>query len=1005
MITKKSIVALMMTFVMLFMTACHKNVYREIENNLGVMPDELQVADITLNKGESKEIEVEFEPFDAYARYAFSVPVDRQSEISITNGVVKGLKAAATPVPVTCYALDESLDLSKTFNVKVNGYYDAVDGAIYALNRMGSFDYPVPATSVNPAATGWTVTDNGTEGINTLTLSHYDLEEEARDPNSTRWAPKYAHPAVEKNNVKIFDQFEFNVTFSTTLANVPAGKWNFSVFMEGNNVQAKWNITGLEEYVFPVAASPSWYYQVLELTAPATLDFSLQLIGETTNPDDDKTSPWIFFDSIRAVNGLNIEFDDDVPAVVEISPYTNYVKDSNFGAAETNVPLVTMTEYPWKVGNSLRSNTLDLNNSELDVVSSDTNFQVDANGKSGKFKTVVSAGKTQRFSLYQDLSGIPHNFFSFTAYFMGNPDNQTRENQYFRMFVTYKDVKGVEVTVYKNVRTESYMNGYIKNTMEGIEITDGKARIGIDFYRSNASTGGWGNESDCWFQFDDVSFIATNQLNEEEIDIFNTWGLTQLLPTAPDLGDVSTVESTGWTGNGENATASIDTAAANSAVGANSIKIAATAATTYTLTQTVTGLNIGETYVLSSHMKSSAAFDGFVSADGQSGTIVSNSMVYLQSYIEFTATATTAELAITAITADIADVYLDWVIFTSTSIVISVENVANIWVGDSLSTYVQFIPSSKAAACNYVIQTESVPGAVTISDDGVISAIKAGVTTIAVTHPASGATTTFTVTSADRPLLTSISVENKVKALGSVISTKLLLVTKTPATAIMGTVTYSIAEGSEAFVSLQGTKINLIAAGVAIVNVTALDVNGTPVNTSFTVTVQTIQEANRIAQLASFNAGARNNVSFADGGWKVISNNGENSTPTFGPNNIFGGSLLWIKNNPANYNFMLQQSFTNMQAGNYTFNVTLHAAKGGTGTITFTAVANDVTGTLVTYTSSSAATKTATATGVVAEDGGTLTISFSISGNLTGSSSLWGNGVTAVSLTWAPIVE
>ncbi len=997
----KSVLAFVVAFALLFTgTGCEKIVDREIEVNRGVRPDEISVEDITLEKGESKAINVTFNPGDAYTRYAFSVPVERQSEISIYNGVVKGLKAAAAPVPVTCYALDESLELTATFNVKVEGYYDPVDGPIYAFNRMGSFDYPVPADSLDPGATGWSVTNNGTEDINTLTLSYYDAEEEARDPGATRWAPRYSHDAVEKNNLKIFDQFEFDVTLETELVNVPAGKWYFSMFMEGNNVQASWNITGLDAYEFPIAATPTWYYRELEFTQAVTLQFSLRLVGETTNPDDDKTSPWIFFDSIRAINSQNAELEDDVPPVVEVLPYTNYVTDGNFGAAETNVPIGDMTDYVWKVGPSLRDGTLNLSNSQLDIVSSDTNFLVDGNGKSGKFKTTVTgAGRVQRFSVYQDVVGIPHNFYSYTGYFMGNPDNQTRENQYLRMFVTYNDIKGQPVTVFKNIRTESYFNGYIQNTLEGIEITDGRARIGFDFYRSTSGIATWGSEQDCWFQFDDISLIATNELNEEEVNIFNTWGLTQLLPTDADLGDVSDIASTGWELEGENASADIDTNAQHSAVGANSIKVTTTEAADAALKQTLTGLTAGQTYVLSSHIKGSGEFNAFVSADGKAGTAVNSSGVYLQSYIEFTADGDTAELAINVQTPGAVSVYLDWIICASTSVSISVQDIENLWVGDSQSALVQFIPSSKAEACVFEVVSETVAGAVAVSEDGVVSAFAAGTSVIRATHEASGATTTFSVTATERPLLTSISIEDRVRPLGSVISTKLLLITRTPATAIMTDVTYSIAEGSQDLVALSGTRLTMVKAGVATINVSAKDAKGGIVSSSFDITIQTVQEANRVAGLARFNKDARSIVSFEEGGWTVVSNNGS-GTPTFTANNVFAN--LWVKDNPAVYNFMAEQTFVNMQAGTYTMTMTMTAGVGGGG-ITLTGYANGNEHSQLFNSNWPAPTHTVVVTAVVAEDGGTLKVGFSITGSLTGSGSLWGDGITALSLEWAPL--
>jgi hypothetical protein len=432
-------------------------------NPVAPEPDSVNVNDITINKGESELINVNFVPSDAYHKYAFSVPIDRQSEIVIKNGLVTGLKANALPVPVTLYCPGNE-DLTATFNVKVNGYFDSVDGSVYAFNRMGTFDYPTPSNSNDVAATGWNVTKNSLEAVNTYTLSHFDLEEEARDPNSTRWAPRYAVPQIERNNVKIFDQFEFDYTFTHTLQNVPVGTWYFSVFMEGNNVQAIWDITGLETISSPVASSPSWYYQELVLSEVTTVTYTLRLIGETTNPDDSKTSPWIFFDSIRAVNEFAVVYSDDKPQTNDTVSYTNYVKDGNMGENPTNRPLQTLSESKWKVGNNHRTSLINLPNTELDIVSSDTNFDIDPNGKSMKFKSTVSNGQ-DKFSVYQDLTGIPYNYYELTLYAMGNPDNQTRENEYFRMFVTYNNLKGEEVTVYKNVRTESYMNGYIKNTL------------------------------------------------------------------------------------------------------------------------------------------------------------------------------------------------------------------------------------------------------------------------------------------------------------------------------------------------------------------------------------------------------------------------------------------------------------------------------------------------------------------------------------------------------------
>lgn len=1014
---RRTLTAILVACVMLLVSACatgekivdrkgdpvYEDRYVDVEKPYDV-PDSINVENIVMKKGESKEIAVTFIPAHAYTAYAFSIPIDRQGEITIKNGVITALKASDMPITVTAYATDDSLDIYDEFTVTVNGYFDPSSGPIYAFNRAGSFDYPVPSTSLDPAATGWTVTKHGEEEINTLTLSHYDLEEEARDPNSTRWAPRYSHEDVVANNVKIFDPFEFDVTFSRTLVNVPAGTWHFSMYMEGNNVGVTWGMTGTKDSTFSIASVPTWYYKDLVLTEPTTVEFSLKLLGETTNPDDSTSSPWVFFDSVRAINELAVEKEDDTaPSVVE-SAWTNYVVDAGFGAAESNTPVAAQSpDYPWKVGETLNTTYTGQYVSNVvnapDVVTSDTNFQVDANGKSGKFKTTTansSNNNNHRFTVYQDLTGVPHNFYTFSGYFMGGPDSiqsSPRTNGGLRLFVTYKDITGATVTKFKNVTVQSYFEGYIQTAMDGIEIVDGNVRIGFDFCRS-----AWANDStDCWFQFDDFSFAATNELNDEDIDIFNTGGLMQLLGFQPDLTGVDELSGTGFTGSGNDASAAIDTTADNQAVGeAKTVAVTATAATTYTLTQDV-AVTSGVPYVFSALVKSDIEFEAYVSAGANKGTTVTNASSYMQTYVECTPTSATVTLTVTVKTFAAGAVYFDWIIFADATVSIAVDDVVDMWVGDSISPFVRFIPSSKAQPCTFEFVSQSVAEAFTVSTDGVVSALKAGTAVLKVTHEESGATTTFNISAIERPLLTAITVEDKESLVGGVISTKLLLVTKEPATAIMGAVTYAVDAGSASLASLTGTRLTMLAPGVATINVTALDVNGNQVTTSFTVLIRTVIEAETLKKIATFNSGSYNADSFTDGGWTVVSNSV--GTKTFTAANIFGkmsgvGSGIWAADGQVDYDFKISQTLTGLQAGTYTFKLTTKAAFNG---VVLTAGLGDQSDT---YTNAnSSAENTLELTYTVEADGGSLEVWFSLTGTVTASNrSVWGDGVTAISL-------
>lgn len=1005
----RALVALLAAFLMLFSSACSpkvvdKYVDREVEVEVEVeVPDSINVENIAMKKGESREIAVSFVPAHAYAAYAFSVPVERQSEISIKNGVVTALKASDRPITVTAYALDDSLDMQTEFTVSIEGYYDPADGAIYAFNRAGSFDYPVPATSLDPAATGWTVQKNIEEEINVLSLSFYDLEEEERDPNSTRWAPRYSHEDVSGNNVKIFDPFEFDVTFSRTLVNVPAGTWHFSMYMEGNNVNVTWNITGTDEETFSIASTPTWYYKDLVLTEAKTIEFSIRLAGETTNPDDSTSSPWVFFDSVRAINELAVEKDDDTaPSVVE-SAWTNYVVDPGFGAADANTPLASQSpDYAWKVGNTLNAlggKYVDNVVNAPDIVTSDTNFQIDANGLSGKFKTTNSynASRNQRFTVYQDITGIPHNFYTFSGYFMGGPDSiqsKPRTNAGLRLFVTYKDIMGNEVTKFQNITVQSYFEGYMYTGMEGIEIVDGNARIGFDFCRS-----AWGQDgTDCWFQFDDFSFAATNELNDEDIDIFNTGGLTQLLGMAADLADADALTDTGFTGSGSNATAEIDTTADNQAVGAaKTLAVTATAATTYTLTQEVS-VTAGKPYVFSALIKSDGEYEAYVTAGSVKGTKVSNAATYMQTYAECTPTTSTLTISLTVTTLDAASVYFDWIIFADASIGIAVDDVVDMWVGATVSPYVQFTPSSKAEACKFEVVTQTPVAAFTVTEAGVVTADKAGTATIRVTHAASGATTTFAVSAIERPLMTGISLENKESLEGAIISTKLLLVTRTPAASIIGAITYTVADDSKDLVSISGTRMTMLKAGTATINVSALDANGDAVTTTFEILIRTEREYETLQKLAAFKATANSVTSFEDGGWTVTKNVapiGEWAARAYlTANEMFGdgNGTIWRVGGAQEYHLELTMTYTNMQGGTYSFSSVSQIATKG---MTITVKLNDEEAVMA-NTANSAAKKTTTVEATIL-DGGSLTVTFVLAGSADGP---WANSpALALSLT------
>jgi hypothetical protein len=470
--------------------------------------------------------------------------------------------------------------------------------------------------------------------------------------------------------------------------------------------------------------------------------------------------------------------------------------------------------------------------------------------------------------------------------------------------------------------------------------------------------------------------------------------LTTLLPANPE-NNVAGIGETGWTLASGDAT--LDIASGVGYVGTKAISVTSTGQTVATISQDISGLDVNKTYVLSTHLKSTGVFSAYVVADGHAGTVVSSSTSYLQSYVEITPSASTITLSIVIAFDAEAVVYLDWVIFADSSIRISVNDIVDIWTNEVVTPFVKFIPSSKAAPVNFTISSQSPANAFEVIGQ-TIKSNTAGSASIHVLHPESGAVADFTISAIDRPLLESISLANKEVSIGQVISTKLLLVTKTPDTAIMGDVVYSVEPGSESLVTLAGTRLTPIAAGLAVVRATTHAVDNSVVTTTFNINILSEVDFNTKTLLRNFNETAYNLDGFAAGGWNVISNSitAGSQNFSFTVQSVFGTSTQWTVGSAAVHNFVLEQTLTGVAAGTYKFTVNFRGGYGYNGTpsdvyfagiLSSDAALESAVTTPLNFTAKAAGTSVST---ITLDTNGNLVVRISLTGTI---NNYWGAGI------------